>query len=120
LILYYSHSKPPFNHSYIKPNVKINKKIYKDQKPIMGKLYKDITQGNINEISKSKIINKIPTKKNRTSNFCLESLKGSNPHSYIVTFSLSSIVFDIFVNINDANTNIPEIKKLIIIKYNII
>jgi len=46
-----------------------------------------ILQGNKKEISKSKIINKIPTKKNLTSNFCRESPKGSNPHSYTETFS---------------------------------
>ena len=46
-------------------------------------------QGNKKEISKSKIIKIIPTKKNLTSNFCLESPKGSNPHSYTEIFSES-------------------------------
>ena len=50
-----------------------------------------ILHGNKNEISKSKIINKIATRKNLTSNFCLESPKGSNPHSYTDTFSASGL-----------------------------
>jgi len=39
--------------------------------------------------SKSNIIKRMATKKNFISNFCLESAKGSKPHSYIDTFSVS-------------------------------
>ena len=50
---------------------------------------KDMAQGNKKAISKSKIINKIATKKNLTSNSILESLKASKPHSYAESFSAS-------------------------------
>ena len=59
----------------------MNKKIYIVQYPNVSIESKTTDHGNRNEISKSKIINKIATKKNLTSNFCLESPKGSKPHS---------------------------------------
>ena len=67
----------------------MNKKIIIVQYPNIVKLLKIKLQGNKKEISKSKIIKIIPTKKNLTSNFCLESPNGSNPHSYTEIFSVS-------------------------------
>jgi len=44
------------------PKVNINKKKHINQNPKIPKLPKTTDQGNINAISKSNIINKIPTK----------------------------------------------------------
>jgi hypothetical protein len=53
--------KAPFFHSYQKPKVNSNKKKITDQKPIKSIKYKFLDQGIKKTISKSNIINKIPT-----------------------------------------------------------
>lgn len=77
------------------------------------------------EISKSKIKNKIPTRKNLTEKGIREDSNGSNPHSYADTFSLSGFfspskyeALDIIVEsavLISNNTNIPKNSILIII-----
>ena len=96
---YYSHSNPPFTHSYTNPTVNTNKNINIVQYPIIFISHNTTLQGNKNDISKSNIINNIPTKKNLTSNFCLESPNGSNPHSNTDDFSSSPLFIP---NIYDA------------------
>ena len=68
--------------------------------------------GNKNDISKSNIINNIPTKKNRTSNCFLLSVNGANPHSYVDTFSASGLLF---ANKYDNPTKITAITADIIV-----
>jgi len=58
-----------------------------DSNPKITKL-----QGNKKEISRSKIINNIPTKKNLISNCCLESPYGAKPHSNGDIFSASEFL----------------------------
>ena len=60
--IYYSQSKAPFFHSYMKPTVKINKNIIMEQNPKIPILPNEMAHGKRKAISKSKIINKIATK----------------------------------------------------------
>jgi hypothetical protein len=53
-------------------------------------LFKQILNGNKNEISRSNIINKIATIQNLISNSIRESENGLKPHSYELSFSVSS------------------------------
>ena len=68
----------------------MNKKNSIKQTPILEIKSIQTTKGNKYEISKSNIRNKIATIQNLTLNSDRESLKGLNPHSYIVNFSASS------------------------------
>jgi len=70
----------------------MNKNKYIVQYPNTGRDIKTILQGNKKEISKSKMMNRIPIKKNLTSNFWRESPYGSKPHSYTETFSGSGFL----------------------------
>jgi len=87
-----SHSSPPSTHSYTSPKVSIKRNVIttqKDHPPNMGKLVKVVAQGNKKDISKSNIRNKIPIRKNLTDMGDPGLSKGSNPHSYTDTFSVS-------------------------------
>ena len=68
--------------------------------------------GNNNDISRSNIINNIATKKNLTSNFCLESINAANPHSNAADFSVSGLCT---ANTYDATHIITDIAPAIAI-----
>jgi hypothetical protein len=53
--------KAPFFHSYQKPKVNNNRKKKIDQNPIKSIKYRFLDQGTKKTISKSNIINKMPT-----------------------------------------------------------
>jgi len=69
--------------------VKIIKNKYITQMPNNEIWFNTTHQGKRKEISKSKIRKSIPTKKNLTEKGTLDDPKGSNPHSYTDTFSIS-------------------------------
>lgn len=86
-------SNAPFFHSYIKPTVKIIRKINIDKNPKTPIFCNDKAHGIKKISSKSKIKNKIPTKKNLMSNELRASPNASNPHSYGMNASFDRILF---------------------------
>jgi len=60
----------------------------------MGRPPKAVAHGNKKDISRSNIRNKIPIRKNLTDMGDPGLSKGSNPHSYTDTFSVSGALFE--------------------------
>lgn len=87
-IFFYSHSNPPFIHSYNKPSIKITKNKRMITYCHIIFFCKPTLHGYKKETSKSKTRNNTPIKKNLIDTGCPILLMGLNPHSYAETFSL--------------------------------
>ena len=85
----YSQSKPPLNHSYTRPNASTTKNNTITSCPFKSIRLDAVAHGNKNVISKSNTKKRIAIKKNLIEKGSPGAWKGSNPHSYTETFSLS-------------------------------